>query len=317
MDQNAGHKMLRYILSRLLILIIIIYSLISSLTGCTSGKVTSDKTESRKIDSLIKVQKLDDKGILVTFGYDAISAINTKKGIVIIDAGISTGLTARYKKIIQEEFKRDDFIYVINTHGHNDHCRGNSVFMNSSVAGHVNCLQEMSGQFSDPEKAIRNLSRIAEDYEQQLLGIDPATREWEELFTQKIRYRYACNDLKNKVPVKQPDITFTDSMRLDFGDITLEMIYFGKCHSNSDILVHVPQIKTVFTGDLFSEYGRPGISDTLMTDKEKWERAVIWTEKRMNNIEHVIEGHGRILSVSDLKQFNSNILRRCTGEYKN
>ncbi|OFY62265.1 MAG: hypothetical protein A2V64_10915 [Bacteroidetes bacterium RBG_13_43_22] len=91
------------------------------LPGCSSEKNTSNRTESRKIDSLIRVQKLNDRSILVNFGYDAVSAINTEQGIVVIDAGISTGLTSRYKKIIQKEFRRDDFIYVINTHGHHDH----------------------------------------------------------------------------------------------------------------------------------------------------------------------------------------------------
>src|SRR4030042_6446780 len=91
------------------------------LPGCSSEKNTSNRTESRKICSLIRVQKLNDRSILVNFGYDAVSAINTEQGIVVIDAGISTGLTSRYKKIIQKEFRRDDFIYVINTHGHQDH----------------------------------------------------------------------------------------------------------------------------------------------------------------------------------------------------
>ena len=43
-------------------------------------------------------------------------------------------------------------------------------------------------------------------------------------------------------------------------------------------------------------------------------RAISWIEKRMNNIEKVIEGHGQILSTDDLKQFNKNILNKCSGQ---
>ncbi len=36
--------------------------------------------------------------------------------IVIVDAGISTSLTNRYKRLIEKEFNQKNFIYVINTH---------------------------------------------------------------------------------------------------------------------------------------------------------------------------------------------------------
>lgn len=294
--------------------ILILFYCLCSLAGCISEQNASNRIDSQKIDSLINVQKISDRAILVNFGYDAISAINTQQGIVIIDAGISSGLTDRYKKIIQDEFKRDDFIYVINTHGHHDHYRGNSVFSNSKIVGQVNCLEEISQQWNNPGKIILNLSKTVEDYEQQLLKPVSNTEEWNDLFTQKIRYQNAYNDAKNNISVRQPDITFSDSLKLDFGDTTIEMIYFGKCHSNSDILIYIPQIKAIFTGDLFSEYGRPSINDSLLTEKERWKQAIRWTENRMINIEKVIDGHGQILSRYDLKKFNDNILSKCAGQ---
>lgn len=57
-----------------------------------------------------------------------------------------------------------------------------------------------------------------------------------------------------------------------------------------------------------------GPDSKLIADKGKWQRAVRWTQSRMNNIEIVIEGHGQILTSEDLQLFNNNILRRCRGE---
>ncbi len=285
-----------------------------SFSGCSSRQITLNNIESQKVDSLIKVQKVNDRTIIVNFGYDAITAIKTEQGIVLVDAGISTALTAKYKKTIENIFRQDDYKYVINTHGHHDHIGGNGVFSQAKVVGHENCRKEVSERWTNPEKSMMSLFKIAEDYDQKLQQSVINTPEWEDLFTQKIRYMSAYIDVKNHIPVKLPDITFSDSMKLDLGDTTFEMIYFGKFHSNSDIVIYVPEIRIIFIGDLFSKYGRPGTSDPSITDAVKCMRAISWIENRMNNIEKVIGGHGQILSIDDLKNFTNNILNKYSGQ---
>ncbi|NTW26162.1 MAG: MBL fold metallo-hydrolase [Lentimicrobium sp.] len=293
--------------------IVLILWLLLSFPVIGQGFSSSDDT-SRKVDSLIEIHRLNEQCLLINFGYDAVTAINTSKGIVVIDAGISSGLTARYRKIIENEFQGNDFAYVINTHGHPDHVGGNSVFPESGIIGHSNCAQEIAGQWKNPEKVIERLSRIVDQNEVQLLANKPGTLEWNESYTQKIRYLCAYQDAINSVPVRQPDSIFSDSLNLDLGNVRLEMFYFGKCHSSSDILIYVPEMKMLFIGDLFFKYGRPGISDSLMTEKDRWKQAIQWLENRTVHIEHIIGGHGQLLSINDLKDFNKNILRYCSIE---
>ena len=285
-----------------------------ALSSCNSHEVTTIDSASQKIDSLIEIQHVNEHCICIKFGAESVTAINTKKGIVVIDAGISSGLTARYRKIIENEFRGNDFACVIHTHGHPDHTGGNSIFSGSGIAGHVNCIQEIAGPGNNQEKRIKSLHKIVEQYESQLLAVEPNTEEWEDIFRQKTRYGYAYLDAKNSIPVLLPDITFTDSLNMDMGDVTFEMFYFGKCHSNSDILIYVPGMKILFTGDLFSKSGRPGIHDTMMTDKGRWQQAIHWTEKRMANVDDIVGGHGQMLSIDDLASFHSNILRICLPE---
>ncbi len=217
-----------------------------SFSGCSSKQITLSNIDSQKVDSLIKVQKVNDRTIIVNFGYDAVTAIKTEQGIVLVDAGISTALTAKYRKTIENIFRQDDYKYVINTHGHHDHIGGNSIFSQAKVVGHENCQKEVSERWTNPEKSMMSLCKIVEDYEQKLQQSIPNTSEWDDIFTQKIRYMSAYFDVKNHIPVKLPDITFSDSMKLDLGDTTFEMIYFGKFHSNSDIVIYVPEIRTYF-----------------------------------------------------------------------
>ena len=283
-------------------------------SGCSSKQINLNSIDSKEVDLLLKAQKINDRTLLINFGYDAVTAIKTSQGVVLIDAGISTALTAKYKKTVENEFHQDDYVYVINTHGHHDHIRGNSIFTKAKVVGHENCRMELSERWSNPERLMMSFSRIIKDYDLQLQKSVPNTDEWNDNFTQKIRYMSAYRDVKNQTSFKLPDITFSDSMKLELGDTSLEMICFGKCHSNSDILIYVPEIRTIFTGDLFSDYGRINNNDSSLTDKVRWMRAISWIEKRMNNIEKVIEGHGQILSTDDLKQFNKNILNKCSGQ---
>ena len=288
-----------------------------SFSGCSSKQFTLSNIDSQKVDSLIKIQKVNDRTIIVNFGYDAITAIKTEQGIVLVDAGISTVLTAKYRKTIENEFRQDNYVYVIHTHGHHDHIGGNSIFSLAKVVGHENCQKEVSERWTNPEKSMMSFRKTVEDYELQLQKSIPNTAEWNDIFTQKIRYMSAYQDVNNHTSVKLPDITFSDSMKLELGDTTFEMIFFGKFHSNSDIIIYIPEIRMIFTGDLFSKYGRPSISDSSIIDVVKCMRAISWIEKRINNIEKVIEGHGLILSINDLKQFNNNIMSKYSVQKNN
>jgi len=303
--------------NKISILIIYILICIHSLSGCSSNQINQNKIESQKVDTLIKVQKVNYRTVMVNFGYDAVTAIKTTHGIVLVDAGISTILTDKYRKTINNIFRQNDYVYVINTHGHHDHIAGNGIFSQAKVVGHENFQNDMSERWTNPEKSMMNLCKIVEDYEQQLLQSMPNTAEWNDIFTQKIRYMSAFWDVKNHVSVKLPDITFSDSMKIELGDTTIEMIYFGKFHSNSDILIYVPEIRMLFIGDLFSKYGRPSMSNSLITDEIRWMQAIKWINKRTNNIETIIDGHGQILSIDDVKLFTNNLLKKCSNGENN
>ena len=93
---------------------------------------------------LINSYRLSDRILIVGTGemqMDMVAAVNTEKGIVIIDSGMSTSLTAKHKAIIEKEFGRSDFKYVINTHHHDDHINGNPT--NYGCAGMIYQLENI------------------------------------------------------------------------------------------------------------------------------------------------------------------------------
>ena len=289
--------------------------LIFLLPGCNPNEINQVRIDSRRVDPLISVREINDRTIMIKFGYDAITAIKTSEGTVVVDAGISTSLTGRYKRIIEERFDQKNFIYVINSHGHHDHIRGNSIFKSARIIGHTNCMNDAPEMGTNRDSLLRRTGRIVNGYDQQLQHSDPNTREWEDNFTQKTRYSGSYLDIKRNIPLKLPDVTFPDSMNLKCGDTVFEMLYFGKFHSDSDILIYVPANRTLFVGDLFSKYGLPGGGNSSTEDADKWLQAVRWIEKRIGNIGTIIDGHGQVLSVDDLKQFTDyHLLKYLDGK---
>jgi alkyl sulfatase BDS1-like metallo-beta-lactamase superfamily hydrolase len=88
------------------------------------SSIAQNKIRNYEIDDLINVVRISDRVIVVRTGinfFDAVTAIATEKGIVMLDAGFTPQMTERYKKIIAKELGRNDFKYLINTHSHLDH----------------------------------------------------------------------------------------------------------------------------------------------------------------------------------------------------
>jgi glyoxylase-like metal-dependent hydrolase (beta-lactamase superfamily II) len=285
--------------------------IVFSFISCYPILFAQDST-SRLVDSLITVQKINEKTILIGLGADAVTAIAAQKGIVVIDAGISGTLTAKYRKIIEREFGRTDFAYLINTHGHHDHTGGNRVFTDVRIAGHENCLNEISGQWKDPEKVKAALLKVVNEYDKELQTLEPGTDEWNDVYSQKARYQYAYCDALNNYPLVKPDVLFNDTLDINMGDITIQLIYFGKAHSASDILIHIPELKLLMVGDLFSHYGRPSINDDERSEVDRWLKVMEWVEERQENIDVIIGGHGQLMTIKDLNSFK-NFVQKSAG----
>jgi cyclase len=270
---------------------------------------------SKKIDEFIKVIQVSDRVLVVKMGVDAVAAIATQKGIVVIDAGISHSLTAKYRNVIARELKRNDFAFLINTHAHPDHIGGNQVFSDVVIIGHENCLSEISKNWQNPEKRKSNLLKIVDNYDNELYKLIPDSDEWNRVFCQKIRYQQAYNDLSDHV-ITKPVVTFNERLNIFMGNAALNLTYFGKAHSESDIIIHIPELKLLMTGDLFSPGGNPSIGDVDKQDVAQWKSVMQEIMVRRNEIVKVIGGHGQIMSIKDLDSFDKYIEKKWEGLLK-
>jgi glyoxylase-like metal-dependent hydrolase (beta-lactamase superfamily II) len=108
-----------------------------------------------------------------------------------------------------------------------------------------------------------------------------------------IFYGLFVQDLQEGYEVVKPSLTFSDSYTLDLGDLTLELIFFGKGHSNSDILIYVPQERVLVSGAIaYQQYRVPEIGEeSHLADVHRFIAVLDRLLADKVKIDHVIPGH--------------------------
>ena len=221
----------------------------------------------------IDFERYSERVLIVKSGkiyMDQVIAIASQKGIVMIDTGKSPTLTAKYRKIIEREFGRNDFSYVINTHYHFDHTDGNQVFAEAEIIAHESSPERMRQFDSGRQDFIASRKSALELWENQLKALDPNSDDAQRLREIISSQPIMLEDLANKYILTLPTITFSDRLSLDLGDITLNLVYFGQGrHTGDDIIIHCPEERLLFTGDLFFR-GSMFIAFSAQFDAPRW-----------------------------------------------
>ncbi len=245
----------------------------------------------------------------------AVSAIATQKGIVVIDSTDIPKLDQAFRKVIEKEFGRKDFIYLINTHGHGDHTNGNSVYADCEIVAHKNVVAMMKENFSDMSRSINwyqeDIQRQKEALASGKLDETQKATANERLIIDGLMGEFLNSSPKPAFPTK----TFTDKLVLDCGDTTFELFQSGGTHTNSDIFILVPQKGVLFTGDMMADKwltDSPGCLATFAAHSgevvdypvllKNWKALI----DRKNEITHYIPGHwnGELTYEGFLNRFN-------------
>ncbi len=229
------------------------------------------------IKSRITVVPLSERVIVLTGnllpagGY--VIAINSEKGLVVVDTGGSPGIASVMREIIQKEFGREKFAYVIHTHGHGDHTNGNQAFPEAQIVAHEQSVKSFS-RYSNPqilEEMAASCRKQADNYKERLKSLKADSEDYEITERRIAILEQIVIDIGQGVHVQAPDITFSDKMNLHMGNLTLKMYYFNNYHSTNDILIHIPEEGILLLGDTLSRSVLPGTNSYLSSaDIPEW-----------------------------------------------
>ncbi len=252
----------------------------------------------------LHIKKLSDNAIRLWVGdyisSTAVSALNTEKGIVVIDTTQCPTLDVQFRKIIAKKFGSNNFIYLINTHEHGDHTSGNSIYSDCEIIAHEKCAEGMQRIQADQQRVIGWYKEYIPKLEKQLSEAKEGTEAYKKIKEDVIVKKMNLKAFESGIKQKRPTRTFKDKMKLNMGNMTIELFYMGGLHSASDIFVFVPEEGLLFTGDVMADVwltdtpgclqsfgGRPGIKRDLPLMLKNWKSLI----NRKEKIKDYIPGH--------------------------
>jgi glyoxylase-like metal-dependent hydrolase (beta-lactamase superfamily II) len=142
--------------------------------------------------------------------------------------------------------------YVVDSHYHYDHAFGNQIFgADVQVIGHDHTRSRMLTNVMEQATYLRSVQplpaqidtlkqRIAQEKDPQ----QKATLE------RQVANSQAYLEQVKEVKVTPPNLTFNDTMTLVRGGREIRLLYLGRGHTDTDVVVYLPKERIVCTGDL-------------------------------------------------------------------
>ncbi len=231
--------------------------------------IIASSTTLGQSEDYITVNRISDRVAVFTEKSSInnnVIAIQTQKGIVVIDAMCSPITAGRVRELIVQEFNRSDFAYLINTHHDFDHAWGNQVFSDAEIVGHTSFEEALLKSTRDIDGTIESNKKHRQKHIDELENSNPDSAR-KKYLQEYIAFRTRFIDgLSKDFKPTPPTITFEDTLTLDLEDIRIKLFYVGPAHSVSDIFILVEEEGLLMTGDIFMDrlfYPMFALKDTL------------------------------------------------------
>lgn len=250
-------------------------------------------------DGLFRVTRVSDRIVVftdVTPWESNHVVIVTEKGLVLLDPGHSPLMGRLIREEVARELGRDRFAYVVDTHEHWGHTWGSAAFPEAIVIGHELAVPGMKAEAATLAARAQRIRELAENARTRLASLDPASEGGRAARFQAEHFDRIVRGLTEPgMVVRLPDLTFSERMKLDLGDVTLQMHYLGRGHSPSDIAVVVPEEKAVMLGCFFFEQDRlPTFGAHPKLDPDRWPEVLSAVLDGEPPVERVILGQHSI-----------------------
>jgi glyoxylase-like metal-dependent hydrolase (beta-lactamase superfamily II) len=254
-------------------------------------------------------KRLSEKVIIVWTGDHmqtiATVALATERGIVVIETSLIRSYDARIRQVIEKEFGRNDFKYLINTHFHHDHTCGNQIYSDATIVAHKSVLSGMKEELTGDGlvKLVDKFKGMLKDREEAIQHAEPDSKDYHFVREFIVCLKLAIEELQSGFVPTFPSVLFEKSLTLDMGDMTVELYSIGGMHTDSDIVIFVPEEGLVAIGDVAPDQMLPYIRKDLKSDfsmtLENWGRIV----NSPSEIKYVNMAHSDMfLSVETFKE---------------
>ena len=252
----------------------------------------------------MEIVRLSDTMIIAQTGTPEAAgrsfALNTARGIVVIDTHNSLTNMQQAKALIEAEFKRHDYAFVIDSHDHPEHVRGNGLFDRNIVVGQEGIIEGLNYWKTRAPEFVSRIDELTAREEKKLARAEKDSPEFKKSSDTLVELRNAREEVQGDFVY--PTITFSDRLTLNLGDRTVKLISFGRGHSYSDILIYIPEEKVLLTGGTCSLRQTPPAFPgyTGRMDVDRWVSVLSEFVDSDVELKYIIPGHTPYLTKSDL-----------------
>ncbi|HVO73174.1 MAG TPA: MBL fold metallo-hydrolase [Ignavibacteriaceae bacterium] len=183
--------------------------------------------------------------------------------VLVFDTFISPEAAEDLKRAA-EQLTLKPVKYVINSHYHNDHIRGNQVFENAVIIATSetrDLIQKNEPEELDYEKSTvdQNINNCLKKLEEEK---DSANLEEDQMW---LGYYKAIKGSFNNYKITLPNFTIDDSLYIHGTKRRAVIFTNGKGHTESDLVLWLPEDKVLFAGDLVFAQRHPWLGDGSIT----------------------------------------------------
>jgi glyoxylase-like metal-dependent hydrolase (beta-lactamase superfamily II) len=221
--------------------------------------------ELREIGTDVYACLQPDRGL----GWSNSGLVNRGGGLVVDtfwDLPHTRELLATYGRVWRRPAGR-----LVNTHHNGDHCWGNQLLSGAEIIGHRLCAASFG---KERPEAMQSLKRAA--------GMGPLAE-----FARALEpYDFTG------VELTPPTTLFDERLDLELDGMRAELLYVGPAHTAGDVIVHLPEPRIVFAGDVLFRLCTPiGWEGTFASWTAALDRIVALDPQV------VVPGHGPLCGV--------------------
>jgi len=182
--------------------------------------------------------------------------IENSDHVMLVDTSVTPAAARALGGPIKEEITPQPIKYVVDTHYHYDHAFGNQVFgPDVTIIGHDTTRRRLTGPGSLKERTYltNGAAAIANRFTMLKRQISEATHPKEKaIFERQLAIHQQYADEQPKIKPTPPNATLSRDMTLVRGSREIQVRFFGRAHTDGDIVVFLPKERMVATGDMIT-----------------------------------------------------------------
>lgn len=203
--------------------------------------------------------------------------------------------------------------YVVDSHYHYDHAFGNQIFIaDAQVIGHDSTRRRMLGNVMEQFTFLNSVQRVPATVDALKQRIaQEADPQQKAALERQVANSLAYLEQVKEVKVTPPNLTFDQTMTLYRGGREIRLLYLGRGHTDTDVVVYLPKERIVCTGDLMESI----VSYMGDSYPEEW----IATLERLKALDFdtVMPGHGVVFKgktkITAFQSYLKDVLTQVTA----